>query len=201
MKTYTLLFVAALWFLLSSAHAQDSGCLTVKKISSSNHAVQQGGDIVLTAKLVTSHCRIPAGAVGAEKQPVLSVEAPEGFQAGQPTIEIGKIENIPVNSYIWMAHEMTVHFTLHAFHGTPSGVQVVPGTLTYTSVDEKGDTSSHTVALNFPIQVVPPPKPGFWDQHPQAREAWVTTGEVLLVIIAMPWFIVGNILGFYHWDC
>ena len=201
MKTYALLFVIALWFLLSSARAQDTGCLTVKKINSSHHAVQQDEDIVLTARLVTSHCRIPRGAVGAEKQPVLSVEAREGFQAGQPTIKISKIEDVPVNGYTWMAHEMTVQFTLHAFHWAPPGEQVFPGILTYTSVDEKGDTSSHTVALNFPVRVVPSPKPGYWDQHPQARKAWVTTGEVLLVIIALPWFIVGNILGFYRWDC
>jgi len=129
------------------------------------------------------------------------VEAPEGFQAGQPTIAIGKIEDIPVNSYTWMAHEVTVHFTLHALQGAPSGEQVVPGTLTYSSLDEKGNTSSHTAALSFPVHVVPPPKPGYWDQHPQARKAWVTTGEVLLVIIALPVWIVGNILGFYRWDC
>lgn len=201
MKTYAFLFVVALWFLLSSAHAQDSGCLTVKKISSSHHAVQQGGDIVLTAKLVTSNCRIPVGAVGADKQPVLSVEAPEGFQTSQPTIEIGNFEDIPVSSHTWMAREMTVHFTLHAFQGTPSGKQVVPGTLTYTAVDKKGNTSSHTVALDFPVQVTQPPKPGYWDQHPQARKAWVTTGEVLLVIIVLPVWIVGSILGFYCWDC
>jgi len=201
MKTYAFLFVVALWFLLSSAHAQDSGCLTVKKITSSHHALQKGGDIEITAKLVTSHCRIPVGAVGAEPQPVLSVEAPEGFQAGQPTIAIGKIEDIPVSSYTWMAHEVTVHFTLHALQGAPSGEQVVPGTLTYSSLDEKGNTSSHTAALSFPVHVVPPPKPGYWDQHPQARKAWVTTGEVLLVIIALPVWIVGNILGFYRWDC
>src|SRR5262252_3959662 len=201
MKTYGLIFVVALWVLLSSAHAQDTGCLTVKKISSSHHALQQGGDVVLTAKLVTSHCRIPVDAVGAEKQPVLSVETPEGFQVSQPAIEIGNIEEIPVNSHTWMAHEMNVHFTLHAFQGTPPGKDVVGGTLTYTSVDERDNTSSITVALNFPVQVMQPPKPGYWDQHPQARKAWVTTGEVLLVIIAMPWFIVGNILGFYRWDC
>jgi hypothetical protein len=78
---------------------------------------------------------------------------------------------------------------------------VVPGNLTYSSVDEQGNTSSHTVALNFHVQVVQPPKPGYWDQHPQARKAWITTGEVLLVIIALPVLFVGNILGFYRWDC
>lgn len=201
MKTYALLFVVALWFLLSSAHAQDTGCLTLKKISSSHRTLRQGGDIEVTARLMTSHCSIPIDAAGAVERPVLSLQPPEGFQAGQPTLGIGKIDDTPITNHTWMAHEVTVHFTLHALHGAPAGEQVVPGTLTYTAIDEQDNSGSHSLALSFPVQVAPPPKPGYWDQHPQAREAWVTTGLVLLAIIAMPLFIVGNILGFYRWDC
>jgi hypothetical protein len=115
MRTYALLLVVALLFLLASAHAQEPECLIVKKISSSHRTLHQGGDIVLTARLVTSHCRIPIDAIGRVRRAVLSVDAPDGFKAGQPTIEIGEIEGTPDTGNTWMAHEMTVHFPLHAY--------------------------------------------------------------------------------------
>jgi hypothetical protein len=201
MRTYVLLFIVALFLLLSSAHAEETQCLIVKKISNSHRTLQQGGDIVLTARLVTSHCRIPIDAVGAVKRAVLSVEAPDGFRAGQPTIEIGEIEDSPVTGPTWMAHEMTVRIPLHAYYGAPAGGTAVPATLTYTAIDEQGNSGSHSLALSIPVQVVPPPKPGFWDEHRTARDALVLTGEVLLGIIVLPLWMVGSILGFFQWDC
>jgi hypothetical protein len=186
---------------LSSAHAQDTGCLTVKKISSSHHVVQQGGDIEITANLVTSHCRIPNDAAGTIEKPVLAVQTPEGFHASLPAIEITRFETTPTWGNTWMAHEMIVHFELHAFREATAGEHAIPATLGYSALDEQGNLFRGSLALSIPVKVVPSPKPGYWDQHPQARKAWVTTGEVLLVIIALPVWIVANVLGFARGDC
>jgi len=181
------------------ACAQDSGCLTVKKISASHHALQQGGDIELNVKLSAEHCSLPID-VKAPRTAALSVQDQEGFQTYLPVVEINDFENPPVGS-TWMAHAVTARFTLHAFREASVGQHTIPATLTYTAQDANGNVASQTLALNIPVKVIEPPKPGFWDEHPEARQRLVTTGEVLLVIVAMPVFIIGNILGFYRWDC
>jgi hypothetical protein len=100
-----------------------------------------------------------------------------------------------------MAHAVTARFALHAFYNASVGQHTIPATLTYIAQDANGNIASDTMALNIPVKVIEPPKPGFWDEHSEARKTLVTTGEVLLVIIAMPIMIIGNILGFYRWDC
>jgi len=201
MRTYVLLFIVALFLLLSSAHAEETQCLTVKKISSSHHALQQGGNIEVSAKLAASHCRIPIDAIGAIERPTLSVQAPEGFQSFLPVVEMEGIEDAPPGSHTWMAHEVIVQFKLHALREAPAGKHAVPATLTYTAIDEQGNSSSHSLALSIPVKVVPPPRPGFWDEHRTARDALVLTGEVLLGIIVLPLWMVGSMLGFFQWDC
>src|SRR5262249_41746940 len=100
-----------------------------------------------------------------------------------------------------MGSEVTTRFTVHAFREASVGEHRIPATLTYTAQDANGNTASHTLGLSIPVKVIAPPKPGFWDEHPQARKTLVTTGEVLLVIVAFPVMLVGSILGFYQWDC
>jgi hypothetical protein len=96
---------------------------------------------------------------------------------------------------------VTARFTLHAFHEASVGEHKIPATLIYPAQDANGNVASHTLALNVPVKVIEPPKPGFWDEHPEVRQRLVMTGEVLLVIIAFPILIIENILGFNRWDC
>lgn len=193
MKTYTLLLIVALFFPLAGAHAQGPECLTVKKLSSSHRTLHPGGDIELTAKLVTAHCSIPIDTV---EPPALSLEPPEGFLARQPKINRGEIEEIP--GHIWMAHEMTVHFTLHALYGAPTGDQAVPGTLTYTAVDEQGNTSSHSLALSIPVHVVTPPNP----HDPHDLKSWLLQPYYIVTglpgveyVVGVPLLFIEYILG------
>lgn len=182
------------------ANAQESSCLTVKKISASHRAVQQGGDIELRVKLATVDCSIPIAVQTSTNTTDLSLQPPEGFEASQPVIEIDGFESEPVNGSTWMGHAVTASVRLHAFREASVGEHTIPATLTYTAQDATGNIVSHSLALSIPVKVTPPPKPGFWDEHAQARKTLVTTGEVLLLIIALPVFIVGSILGFYQ-DC
>jgi hypothetical protein len=183
------------------ACAQESGCLTVKKISASHHALQQGGQIELTVKLAAAHCNIPIDVKSPMNKPEVSVEAAEGLEATRPVVEIGGFGDAPVIGSIWMGSEVTTRFTVHAFREASVGEHKIPATLTYTAQDANGNTASHTLALSIPVKVIAPPKPGFWDEHPEARQRLVTTGEVLLAIIVMPIWIIGSMLGFYRWDC
>ena len=199
MRLWVSFFLSAMLAFTGVACAQDSGCLTIKKITASHHALQQGGDIELSVKLVTGHCSLPIDVKGS-RTAELSVQDQEGFQTYLPVVEINDFENPPVGS-TWMAHVVTARFALHAFYNASIGQHTIPATLTYTAQDTNGNIASHTLALNIPVKVIEPPKPGFWDEHSEARTTLVTTGEVLLVIVAMPVFIIGNILGFYRWDC
>jgi hypothetical protein len=184
------------------ACAQESGCLTVKKISASHHALQQGGEIIeLTVKLVAAHCNIPVDVKSPMNKPELSVEAAEGLEPTRPVVEIGGFGDAPVIDSIWMGSEVTTRFTVHAFREASVGEHRIPATLNYTAQDANGNTASHTLALSIPVKVIAPPKPGFWDEHPDARNRLVLTGEVLLAIVAIPILMVGQLLGFYHWDC
>ena len=199
MRLWASFSLTAMLAFTGLACAQDSGCLTIKKISASHHALQQGGDIELSVKLVTGNCSLPIDVKGS-KTAELSLQDQEGFQTYLPVVEINDIENPPVSS-TWMAHAVTARFALHAFYNASVGEHTIPASLTYTAQDANGNIASHILALNIPVKVIEPPKPGFWDEHSEARKTLVTTGEVLLVIVAMPIMIIGNILGFYHWDC
>jgi hypothetical protein len=200
MRLWVSPFLAAMLALAGSACAQGPGCLTVKKISASHHAVQQGGDLELTVKLVTSNCNIPIDVKTPMNRAEFSVQVPEEFEASRSVVAIGGFAGAPVGT-TWMGSEITTRFTLHAFREASIGKHAIPATLTYTAQDENGNIGSHTLALSIPVKVVAPPKPGFWDEHPVARKTLVTTGEVLLVIITYPVLLVGGILGFYRWDC
>lgn len=201
MRFWVSLSLTAMLAFAGLARAQEPGCLTVKKISASHHALQQGGDIEVKVKLAAVHCGIPIDVKMPRNKTEVAVEAPQELEVSPPVVEIGGFGEGPVTGSTWMGTEVTARFTLHAFRETSLGEHTIPATVTYTAQDANGNVASHTLALSIPVKVIAPPKSGFWDEHPEARKNLVTTGEVLLVIIAMPLFIVGSILGFYHWDC
>ena len=201
MTLWLSLALTAMLAVAGFANAQESGCLTVKKISASHHALQQTGNIEVTVKLVTANCGIPMAANIPGKPVDFSVQNQEEFQAYLPVLEINEFDSRPVDGSTWIGHAVTARFTLHAFREASLGKHTIPATLTYSAQDANGNIASHTLALSIPVKVIGPPKPGFWDEHSEARKALVTTGEVLLVIVAIPVLFVGSILGLTRWDC
>jgi hypothetical protein len=200
MRLWVSLSLTAMFAFAGLARAQEPGCLTVKKISASHHALQQGGDIELKVKLTAADCGIPIDVKMPMNRAEVAVEVPQEFEASRPVVEIGGFGERPVTG-VWVGKEVTTRFTLHAFRDTSLGEHTIPATVTYMAQDANGNVANHTLALSIPVKVIAPPKPGFWDEHPQTRKTLVTTGEVLLVIVMMPVFFVGSILGFYQWDC
>jgi hypothetical protein len=172
---------------------QQHGCLKLKELRSEYNAVAKPTWLPVQLKFKSHDCHLPVESPSFNVS--LSTETQSGFELSTHDQSYGKIKKLENSSAGKVTDEIKLKVFVTITGNLAPGNYEVPAVLNYQAIDSKGDLVQQSTPVVIPVKVVASLAEVHVKQEADPMEKLKTTGEVALVIVLMPVWIVLGIVG------
>lgn len=195
MKMFLALAIAAPLLASAAARAEGQyGCLQIETIKTSHRILQPGRTLKVQVRLKASDC-VLENAFAAGSATIIFVLPRPGFESTTGPIVYSDFEKQLPSSDAPQAHRLETTIEVKIGQVEP-GAYLIPVFVTYQAADEQGSVSTESLHFTIPVEVKTPWAPQSGAGHRDFRKVLITTGEVFLVVLLWPvWILKCTIVG------